>query len=172
MNNIIPFALTGPQQGLYDGLIFHQQDEINQHIDNINNTMPITLQDIQNEWRLRNRNRNRNQNIPNDLNDAVVNQAKAAMRNEDTQAITAILAGNPPVPLRNRGPPYLGALLQRVEVIRAQARAAAAAAAAAAAGGPVGGKLRKTSNKKVFIRRRSRSSKARKSRKARATRRK
>jgi hypothetical protein len=167
MNNIIPFALTGPQQGLYDGLIFHQQDEINQHIGDINNTMPITLQDIQNEWRLR----NRNQNIPNDLNDAVVNQAKAAMRNEDTQAITAILAGNPPVPLRNRGPP-LGALLQRVELIRAQARAAAAAAAAPV-GGPVGGKLRKTSNKKVFIRRRSRSSKrkVRKVRKVRTTRR-
>jgi len=156
MNNNIPFALTVPQQEVYNGLHYGDQDGIVRRIADINNTMPITLQDIQNEWRLLDR--NRNQNIPNDLDNDLVTRAKAELRNEDIEDITRILGGILPVLRRDRGHLAIRALFNRVELLRAQ---------------PVGGKLRKTSNKKVFIRRRSRSSKrkVRKVRKARSTRR-
>ena len=151
MNNNIPFALTDPQLALYGGLQNYEQNQIVRRITDINETTHITLQDIQNEWR----DRYANQNIPNDLDNGLVIRAKNALCNEDIVDINRILNGELPVLRRDRGTLIRTLLYKVVELMQAQ---------------PVGGKLRKTSNKKGFIRRRSRSSK-RKVRKARTTRR-
>jgi hypothetical protein len=163
MNNL-GFELTDDQQRLYANLrddILRQN--INSLITSINVIMDLalpqeTVVNLRNSYNQR-YNQIQNRPIPNFEN--VVYQAKRELIEEYINDINSILNSGEPELRRAPGGGLVGALSEKILNILVPPRLGNQV---------VGGKLRKTSNKKVSIRRR-RSSKARKARKSRITRR-
>ena len=166
MNNNV-FELTPHQQGLYDNL---PADILRENIDNliisINAIRGLVLpQHTQDNMRI---SYNHLLHLPPETPipnfDNVVDQAKQQSIREDTIDINSILNSGEPVLRRAHGGGVVGSLSVKILNILLPPNLVVQPNRV------VGGKLRKTSNKKVSIRRR-RSSKARKARKARTTRR-
>ena len=152
--------LTPEQQALYDDLTGEQQQDIVNKITTIN-----SLNDVQANNELRNSVRQYFGNNPHNINlldgaiDGAINQAKTEIVTEYNADIDILLDGNPDPALLRRvvGTGLNGVLINKAVDILSR---------------PVGGKFRKTSNKKKRpTARRRRSSKARKARKSRSTRR-
>ena len=155
------FAFTVEQQTAFDNLDGDHKNEITNKIDSINRIRTITSAQIEDEVRnsyIGRGHLNRNTQLPPHFNNTV-EAAKLQLIGEDTVDINNILNGDLPVLRRVVGEGDRGVLIDRVLTLLNQR--------------VVGGKRRKTSNKKVSARRR-RSSMRRMSnaRKARTTRRK
>ena len=157
------FAFTVEQQTAFDNLDGDHKNEITNKVGSINLIRTITpaqIEDnVRDSYNLRN-NLNQNIQLPPHFNDTV-EAAKLQLIGEDTVDINNILNGDRPVLRRVVGGGDRGVLIDRVLTLLNQRVRV------------VGGKRRKTSNKKISARRR-RSSKRRmsKARKARTSRRK
>ena len=158
------FALTVEQQTVFNRLDVAEQGAITNKIDSINLIRTITPAQIEDDVRY-------SYILPNELNQNIqlpphfnntVETAKLQLIGEDTVDINNILNGDPPVLRRVVGGGDRGVLIDRVLRLLNEL--------------VVGGKRRKTSNKKVSARRscssKCKDRKARKARKARTTRRK
>lgn len=153
-----PGSLLPAQLVLYNRLSPENQSAINAKYDTIQELNNFQVND---ELRNEVRQSVGGNMIPDDGTiDIAINQAKTEIIAENNTDITLILNGNPPELRRTVGGGERGLLINKaVDVLRNIPPPV------------VGGKLRKSSNKKRPTIRRRRSSKARKSRKSRSTRR-
>jgi len=160
-------SLTVEQRRIYDALNPDQKLEINTKITDkysitdVVNNVPGIINGLRQQVRLAFRENPLHINLSDEAIDGAFDRAKQELINEYDSEINLMLQGEQVQPRRDVGAGIIGLLINKVVYILSR---------------PVGGKLRKTSNKKRpttrRIRRRSSNArKARQSRKSRSTRR-